>query len=175
MFSNFSKIVAVIAIASAVTACSGKNDDMNGTTSSGNTVSGNNSGQQIIGGNNGSISQDSLSYFNQEIGDRVFFGTDQHTLSSDAQSRLAAQIAWIKQYAPSNMITIEGHADERGTREYNIALGARRAASVRSFIVSQGIPQSKINAVSFGKERPEVDGSNQSAWAKNRRAVTVIN
>ncbi|MEM6602845.1 MAG: peptidoglycan-associated lipoprotein Pal [Pseudomonadota bacterium] len=169
MFSKFSKSLAVAVIASVVVACSGQ-DDVNSTVSGG----------QMDGKKNhhahghDMIKKDSLAYFQQKIGDKTYFGYDQYTLTGEAQQTLASQADWIRQYAAGNMITVEGHADERGTREYNMALGLRRAHSIRSFLVSRGIPQSQIKTVSFGKERPEVEGSTPSAWAQNRRGVTTI-
>ncbi len=108
------------------------------------------------------------------IGDRVFFGYDQSDVSGEGQTTLERQATWLKQY-PNVTVTIEGHADERGTREYNLALGERRAASVRSFLLSQGIDASRINTISYGKERPAVTEASPSGWAQNRRAVTVVN
>ncbi len=108
------------------------------------------------------------------VGDRIFFGYDQSDVSAEGQSTLERQATWLKQY-PNVSITIEGHADERGTREYNLALGERRAASVRSFLLSQGIDASRISTVSYGKERPAVTDASPSGWAQNRRAVSVVN
>jgi len=87
---------------------------------------------------------------------------------------LDRQAAWLKQY-PNVNITIEGHADERGTREYNLALGERRASSVKSYLLSQGVDASRLNTISYGKERPAVTEASPSGWAQNRRAVTVVN
>ncbi|MFA7277327.1 MAG: peptidoglycan-associated lipoprotein Pal [Pseudobdellovibrionaceae bacterium] len=108
------------------------------------------------------------------IGDRVFFGYDQSDLAPEARATLDRQAAWLKQY-PSVSITIEGHADERGTREYNLALGERRASSVRSYLMSQGIESGRVNTISYGKERPAVPEASPSGWAQNRRGVTVVN
>jgi peptidoglycan-associated lipoprotein len=108
------------------------------------------------------------------IGDRVFFGYDQSDISGEGQTTLERQATWLKQY-PNVSVTIEGHADERGTREYNLALGERRASSVRSYLLSQGIDSSRINVISYGKERPAVTEASPSGWAQNRRAVTVVN
>lgn len=108
------------------------------------------------------------------VGDRVFFGYDQSDLSAEALATLDRQAAWMKQYS-NVMVTIEGHADERGTREYNLALGERRAASVRSYLMSLGVDASRINTISFGKERPAVPESTAAAWSQNRRGVTVVN
>ena len=107
------------------------------------------------------------------VGDRVFLEFDSFELTVDAQSTLDAQTAWLKQYSEVD-ITIEGHADERGTREYNLALGAKRSNAVFSYLADSGIKTTRMNTVSFGKERPEVIGSTDSAWSQNRRAVTAI-
>lgn len=115
-------------------------------------------------------SQEDLS---QNVGDRVFFEYDSAVLSADAQHTLERQAAWLKQYSNMN-ITVEGHCDERGTREYNLALGERRAASAKKYLVGQGIAASRISTISYGKERPAVIGSDESAWGQNRRAVSVI-
>ena len=108
------------------------------------------------------------------VGDRVFFGYDQIDLSPEARSTLERQAAWLKQY-PSVSVTIEGHADERGTREYNLALGEKRAASTKSYLMSLGIDGSRLNTISYGKERPAVPEASAAAWSQNRRAVTVVN
>jgi peptidoglycan-associated lipoprotein len=107
------------------------------------------------------------------IGDRVFFDFDKSDLKPDAIATLNKQAAWLLKY-PRVTITIEGHADERGTREYNLALGSRRANSVKEYLVSRGVATDRIEVISYGKERPAVLGSNEWAWAQNRRAVTVI-
>ena len=107
------------------------------------------------------------------VGDRVFFGYDQYDISSDAQKILQAQAGWLKKY-PNVNVTIEGHCDERGTREYNLALGERRANSAKNYLVGLGIDASRIHIISYGKERPAVLGSTPEAWAQNRRAVTVV-
>ena len=112
--------------------------------------------------------------FTVSVGDRVFFDYDKFELSGEARSTVERQAAWLKQY-PAVSVTVEGHADERGTREYNLALGDRRAASVRNYLVALGVDRNRISTVSFGKERPAVLGSGEQAWAQNRRAVTVIN
>ncbi|WP_203097431.1 peptidoglycan-associated lipoprotein Pal [Skermanella rosea] len=108
------------------------------------------------------------------VGDRVFFGYDQVDLSAEARATLERQAQWLKQYA-NVTVTIEGHADERGTREYNLALGDRRANSVRNYLVTQGISPNRIATLSFGKERPAIGASGEQAWAQNRRAVTMVN
>ena len=107
------------------------------------------------------------------IGNKVYFDFDSSALSADAKSTLNAQAAFLRSN-PSVRITVEGHADERGTREYNLALGDRRASSARDFLVAQGIDGARIKTISYGKERPEMVGSNDEAWAKNRRSVSII-
>lgn len=126
-------------------------------------------GSQTAGG----PAPNTVAYFNQVVGDRVFFDTDQHTLSRDAERTLQRQAEWFAAN-PDAAVTIEGHADERGTRQYNLALGARRANSVRRYLVSQGVAASRLRAVTFGKERPVALGSDQSAWSQNRRSVSVV-
>ena len=108
------------------------------------------------------------------IGDTVLFGYDSSQLSADAMATLDAQAALLNA-KPSFRVKIEGHADERGTREYNLALGERRASATRDYLVAKGVDGSRIRIVSYGKERPAVVGSNEDAWAKNRRSVTVLN
>jgi len=107
------------------------------------------------------------------VGDRVFFDFDKYNLKSDARRILEKQAVWLKKY-PQLTITIEGHCDERGTREYNLALGERRANSTKDYLVALGVPASRMRVISYGKERPVALGSNEAAWAQNRRAVTVV-
>ena len=107
------------------------------------------------------------------VGDRVFFGFDRYDLSPEARGTLDRPAAWLKQY-PNVTVTIEGHADERGTREYNLALGERRANSAKNYLVAQGTNPSRVKVISYGKERPAVLGSNEASWAQNRRGVTVV-
>ena len=114
-----------------------------------------------------------LAYFNQVIGDRVLFLVDQYNLDPQAQATLDRQAEWLNANA-SGAITIEGHADERGTRQYNLALGARRANAVRQYLISRGVAADRLKAVTFGKERPEAVCSDESCWAQNRRAISVV-
>ena len=108
------------------------------------------------------------------VGDRVFFGYNSSELDTDAQQLLQDQAAWLKQYSEKSIV-IEGHCDERGTREYNLALGEQRAQSVKNWLILLGIDSSRISTISYGKERPAVVGSNDGAWSQNRRSVTTIN
>jgi peptidoglycan-associated lipoprotein len=115
----------------------------------------------------------SIAYFNQRVGDRVLFAVDQHTLSPEAQSVLSGQAQWLAAN-PSYAVIIEGHADEQGTREYNLSLGARRAASVQNYLISQGVSAGRMRTISYGKERPIEVCSTEECYSKNRRAVTVL-
>ena len=108
------------------------------------------------------------------VGDRVFFGYDSSDLDSDALELLQDQVAWLKQNSNVS-VTIEGHCDERGTREYNLALGEKRAQSVKNYLIGLGISPDRVSTISYGKERPAVVGSNDGAWAQNRRSVTIVN
>ena len=109
-----------------------------------------------------------------KVGNTVFFDFDSAALSYDAQVTLSRQAAFL-QLNPEAVVVVEGHCDERGTREYNLALGDRRASAARDFLLAKGIDAARIRTVSYGKERPAMLGSNEEAWAKNRRAATVLN
>ena len=111
--------------------------------------------------------------FTVNVGDRIFFDTDSAVIRADAQTTLSKQAQWLSQY-PAYSITIEGHADERGTREYNLALGARRAAATRDFLVTRGVAGNRLKTISYGKERPVAACDDISCWTQNRRAVTVL-
>jgi len=110
---------------------------------------------------------------NGGAGDRVFFETDKATLEPEGRTQLTRWVAFLKKY-PHESLLVTGHSDERGTREYNLSLGERRANTVKDFLVANGIDASRIETVSYGKERPEVIGSNEAAWAQNRRAVGIL-
>ena len=107
-------------------------------------------------------------------GDRVFFAFDRSDITPESQQILERQADWLRRY-PNVTVTIEGHCDERGTREYNLALGERRAQAVKNVLVALGVPASRISTISYGKERPAVVGSSEEAYAQNRRAVTTVN
>ena len=109
------------------------------------------------------------------VGDRVFFETDSTELTPQSRSTLDKQAQWLTQYSNYGQFTVEGHADERGTREYNIALGARRAQTVRDYLTSRGIQANRMRTISYGKERPVAVCNDISCWSQNRRAVTVLN
>jgi peptidoglycan-associated lipoprotein len=107
-------------------------------------------------------------------GDRVFFAYDQADISSEGQQILQRQAQWLRRY-PNVSVTIEGHCDERGTREYNLALGERRAQAVKNVLVALGIPAARVSTISYGKERPEIPHSDDQSYAQNRRGVTTVN
>ena len=127
----------------------------------------------VTGGNVGAPAPGSEQDFVVNVGDRVYFDLDSYSVRPEAQPRLDAQAAWLARY-PQVTVRIEGNADERGTREYNLALGARRAEAVRTYLIQRGVPAGRIDTISVGKERPIAEGSNEAAWAQNRNAHTAI-
>lgn len=129
---------------------------------------------QLGPGGRGNITPGTQRDFATNVGDIVYFSTDSSDLTPEAQQTLQKQSQWLKQY-PQFTITIEGHADERGTREYNIALGARRATTVRNYLAQNGINASRVRTISYGKERPVAVCDDISCWSQNRRAQTVLN
>ena len=124
-------------------------------------------------GGHGNAAPGSAQDFAENVGDRVFFESDQTDLTPKAQATLDRQVAWLQRY-DRGPFTVEGHADERGTREYNFALGARRAESAKQYLIARGIPASRIRTISYGKERPVAVCNDISCWSQNRRAVTVV-
>ncbi len=130
-------------------------------------------GYDAQGTNYGNATPGSQDDLEVNVGDRVFFGYDSFTLTPEAISQLELQSQWMRQY-PSVNVTVEGHADERGTREYNLALGDRRANAAKNYLVSLGVSPMRVETISYGKERAAMFGSNAESWAKNRRAVTVV-
>jgi peptidoglycan-associated lipoprotein len=158
----FKKVLCLAAAVVLVAAC-----DTTGSGSGDTTGNGGNSGR--MGAAKPGTQEDLV----VNVGDRVFFAYDKSDLSAEARATLDRQAAWLKKYS-SAVVTIEGHCDERGTREYNLALGERRATAVKNYLVADGIGASRVHTVSYGKERPAVLGSNEAAWAQNRRGVTVV-
>ncbi|MEM7527578.1 MAG: peptidoglycan-associated lipoprotein Pal [Pseudomonadota bacterium] len=163
------QFVAVLALTALLAACSSNDEELASTTGAGIDSAATGSGVD----GSGLPPVNSPEYFNTVIGDRVFFETDSSQITLAGQDVLAQQANWLGAN-PGVTATIEGHADERGTRDYNLALGARRANAVRSFLASQGIDASRLKTVSFGKERPVSTCSNDSCWSENRRGVTVL-
>jgi peptidoglycan-associated lipoprotein len=121
----------------------------------------------------GALDPTSSAYFSAQIGDRVLFAVDESTLNAEARALLTEQAGWLNNNAQFTAL-IEGHADEQGTREYNLALGARRASAVQQFLISQGVAPNRLRTVTFGKERPLEICSEEACYAQNRRAVTVL-
>lgn len=161
---SLSRNPAAIALflALAVTGCASKKNNLPNTA-----------GDLGLNGGAGNAAPGSAQDFTVNVGDRIFFDTDSSVVRADAQATLQRQAQWLAKY-PNYAITVEGHADERGTREYNIALGARRAAATRDFLVSQGVAKGKMKTISYGKERPVAVCDDISCWSQNRRAVTVL-
>ena len=154
------KFAAVCCCFLALAACSKKNTpDLDSGTGPGTNSSENAPG--------------SVGDFQTNVGDRVYFSEDKSTLSAEAQETLRRQSEWLQQYS-SVTVQVEGHADERGTREYNISLSARRATAAREFLIAQGVPGSRISSIAYGKERPVALCDADQCWSQNRRAVTVI-
>jgi peptidoglycan-associated lipoprotein len=119
------------------------------------------------------VTPGSVADFRQNVGDRVFFDTDMSNIREDGRQTLTRQAEWLKKYT-NYQITIAGHCDERGTREYNLALGERRANSVKNYLVALGVNANRIQTISYGKERPENPGQDEIAFSQNRRGVTVL-
>ena len=155
------KLAALVAAGLALTACA-KNAADDASLAGGG-----------LGSGSGVGAPGSVQDFAVNVGDRVFFDSDQTDLSQTAQATLEKQARWLSQYG-RYAFTVEGHADERGTREYNFALGARRAESVKSYLIAKGIAASRIRTISYGKERPVAVCNDISCWSQNRRAVTVL-
>jgi peptidoglycan-associated lipoprotein len=152
-------IIVALVMALAVAGCASKKNTPNSAADLG------------LGG--GAASPGSAQDFTVNVGDRIFFDTDSSVIRADAQGILGRQAQWLNQYR-QYAIVIEGHADERGTREYNLALGARRAAATRDFLIARGVASSRLRTISYGKERPVAVCDDISCWSQNRRAVTTL-
>lgn len=163
-YKFFSLLAAVALVAACETA------PMEDSSSSGSGSSASSSSSSVSSNTIEAGSQQDLVV---NVGDRVFFDYDRYDLSAEARSVLEKQAAWMQTHGGVT-VTVEGHADERGTREYNIALGERRANSAKDYLVALGINPARIRTVSYGEERPVAVGSNDTAWAQNRRSVTVV-
>jgi len=163
------KIVTALAAVLLLAACASKPAQTGGANTSG-TASTN---QTSTASAPQAPAAGSVEEFTQSVGDRVFFGFDRYDLTAEAQAQLQKQATWLKTY-PQYRFVIEGHCDERGTREYNLALGERRATAVKNYLVALGIDVARMQTISYGKERPAVLGSDEAAWAQNRRAVIVL-
>jgi peptidoglycan-associated lipoprotein len=158
------KTVALMSCFLALAACSKKNKpDLEAGL-------GNDSG---LSGGSDRYGPGSKGQFENDIGDRIYFLVDQTTLTPEGREILTRQAEWLQQY-PDVTVQVEGHADERGTREYNISLSARRATATRNFLISQGVNGSRVSSIAYGKERPASLCDAEECWSQNRRSVTVI-
>ena len=152
------KFAAVVATSLTLAACASQQDS-NGMGGAGGA---------------GAATPGSQQDFVVNVGDRVFFTVDSSDLTTEARGTLDRQAGWLAKY-PRYAVTVEGHADERGTREYNIALGARRATAARDYLIARGVPSTRLKTISYGKERPVAVCDAENCWNQNRRAVTVLN
>ena len=167
IFKSFLRYSIILMSALIIAACATVPDETVSSSSSSSSAS---SGSQVVDGVY--VGSETVEMLAVDVPDRVFFAYDSFALTSNAQVTLSKQAAWLKANG-SVTIAIEGHADERGTREYNLALGDRRANAAKDYLMSQGISANRITTISFGKEKPVVNASNDKAWAQNRRSVTV--
>ncbi len=168
------RILSLLAVLVLVAGCSSTPKDSGSITTDGNmetsaTTMPGDIDQSSLGGPAAGTQQDLV----VNVGDRVFFGYDKYDLSPEARATIEKQAQWLKTYSSIN-ISVEGHCDERGTREYNLALGEKRAMAVRNYLIALGIESSRIQTISYGKERPAVTGSDDTSWAQNRRGVVVV-
>ena len=171
----FQRLLAMCAVAFLFTACETASnvagDSASGSSSSSATAAGSTSSSAS---SSTTATQMSDAEKLAQVGNTVYFGFDSSELAGEAQATLDRQAAFLN-VNPTMVVIIEGHADERGTREYNLALGDRRAVAVRDYLLAKGLNAARVRTVSYGKDRPAVSGSNEEAWAKNRRAATVLN
>ncbi len=164
------KLFSLLAALLLVSACATDPEDTDGQTGGGAAAQ---TGGSAAGSAPVQVVPGSVQDFIVNVGDRVFFDFDRSTLTAKAQETLDKQAEWLSRISAAT-ITVEGHADERGTREYNLALGDRRANAVKDYLISKGVAANRIKTISYGKERPAVLGSNEWAWSQNRRSVTTI-
>ena len=159
------RFLTLIAAVLLITGCSSTNDSLS-------SVSGDGKGGRS-GINRADVKPGTADDLALNIGDRVFFEYDRYELNSESKTTLERQATWLKKFSKLK-VTIEGHADERGTREYNLALGERRASAIKDYLISLGISGKRLQTISYGKERPAVLGSDESSWSQNRRGVTSL-
>ena len=175
----FQRLLTICAVAFLFTACETASnvagDSASGSSSSSATAAGSTSSSASSSASSSTTAtQMSDAEKLAQVGNTVYFGFDSSELAGEAQATLDRQAAFLN-VNPTMVVIIEGHADERGTREYNLALGDRRAVAVRDYLLAKGLNAARVRTVSYGKERPAVSGSNEESWAKNRRAATVLN
>ena len=164
MTGRLTRVLLGVGVAVALSACANQNPNPDDARF----------GPGGLGSSRGNAKPGTSQDFSQNVGDLVYFSTDQTELSPEAQQTLGNQARWLQKYSQFT-ITIEGHADERGTREYNIGLGAKRAESVKRYLAQNGITGARIRTISYGKERPVAVCNDISCWSQNRRAQTVLN
>jgi len=171
MGARIISLIAAFAVVLTLSAC-GKDKDKVQTAATGSetTQTTTNNGTDVNATNVVPGSQQDLVV---NVGDRVYFGYDQNDLTAEARTQIERQAQWLKQYGNVNVM-VEGHCDERGTREYNLALGEKRATAVRNYLIAQGVAANRIQSISYGKERPAVMGADETSWAQNRRGVLVV-
>ncbi|MBL4720619.1 MAG: peptidoglycan-associated lipoprotein Pal [Alphaproteobacteria bacterium] len=176
------KIISLIAATVLVAACATEPEDSGAASGQGSSSSASSSGsasnsvgskQAMQNTQPNAPTPGSIEDLVVNVGDRVFFSFNKSDIQPDAADTLNRQAAWLKKF-PNHMIVVEGHCDERGTREYNLALGERRANSVREYLISVGVAANRIATISYGKERPAVLGANDASWSQNRRGVTIV-
>lgn len=164
------KVLSAFAALMLLAACETSSDQSAGTTGTGGASTGSSSATTSRPGPRPGSQEDLVA----NVGDRVFYDFDKSDLKPEARRTIERWAAWMKQY-PNVTVTVEGHCDERGTREYNLGLGDRRANAAKNFLVSLGVEARRVATISYGKERPAVLGSNDAAYAQNRRGVMVVN
>jgi peptidoglycan-associated lipoprotein len=167
------KVVLALAAALSISACSKKQTPNLESTGLSTGVDAKSAGEGDAFDIASKATPGSAKDFQQNAGDRVFFANDQSTLTDEGQDILLKQAAWLKRY-PGVTVQVEGHADERGTREYNISLSARRATAVREFLISNGVKAARVATIAYGKEKPASVCDAEQCWSQNRRSVTVI-
>jgi peptidoglycan-associated lipoprotein len=167
------KVLGLLAALSLLAACETPAEDTGSTEGSGEKTATTTGGSSTPAAPAATTVPGSQQDFVVNVGDRVFFPTNKSDLNSESTATLKKQAAWLRKYNGVTLV-IEGHCDERGTTEFNIGLGVRRANSVKDYLISFGVPSNRIKTVSYGKSRPTVPGSNEWAWSQNRRSVTVI-
>ncbi len=171
MGARFLGLMAVMVLCIGLTGCGDKKKDAAMMNDGSNSTTQQTGGQVTT--TDGQYAPGSQAQLVAEIGDRVYFGYDQYDLTPEARSTVERQAQWMKTY-PNVSVMVEGHCDERGTREYNLALGEKRANAVRNYLISNGVQAGRVQSISYGKERPAIMGADETSWAQNRRGVLVV-
>ncbi|MDF3023974.1 MAG: omp [Alphaproteobacteria bacterium] len=172
MGARFLGLMAVLVLCTGLAGCGDKKKDAAMVNDGATTTTQQTDGTQVQT-TDGQYAPGSQAQLVAEIGDRVYFGYDQYDLTAEARSTVERQAQWMKTY-PNVSVMVEGHCDERGTREYNLALGEKRANAVRNYLISNGVQAGRIQSISYGKERPAIMGADETSWAQNRRGVLVV-